>query len=66
MQITGTHKIITSVVAVAVLLGVYIAFDRKFRENNQTNNTLNQISTTTNNTGVGAGLVDTGSVQKRI
>ena len=64
MQITKTHKIIISIVTVAVLLGVYIAFDRKSKENNQTGSIGNQISestTTTTTTSSNVGIVAQGT-----
>lgn len=48
MQLTKTHKIIISVIAVAILLGVYIYFDRKSRsEVNNSADYTNKVSTTT-------------------
>ena len=40
MQITKTHKIIISIIAVAILLGIYILFDKKSKQQNHPTNTV--------------------------
>lgn len=57
MQITKTHKIILSIVAVVVLLGIYIAFDRKSKRTET--KTDDSIATTTTQSGTtSSGMYD--------
>ena len=53
MEITKTHKIITSIVMLAVLLGFYITFDKKSKEDlgKTTDSTIGTTTTTTTSSG---------------
>ena len=57
MQITQTHKIIISAVVIVLLLGIYIIFDRKSKQ--ETENTIadvTQSTTTPTTTDSGTGI----------
>ena len=47
MQITKTHKIIISIIALAILLGIYVFFDRKSRSTEEVPVITNEATTTT-------------------
>src|SRR3989344_3944571 len=53
MQITQTHKIIISAVVIIVLLGIYIAFDRKSKRENNTVDITQPATTTATTTSSG-------------
>ncbi|HEY4505740.1 MAG TPA: tetratricopeptide repeat protein [Candidatus Paceibacterota bacterium] len=64
MQITKTHKIVFSILAVVILLAVYIMFDKKSRDDDQSpsdDTSQNLASTTNTTTGVGMTTQGTGS-----
>ena len=60
MQITQTHKIIISAVVIIVLLGIYIAFDRKSKQENNTVD-ITQPATTTATTTSSGGIQTQGT-----
>ena len=51
MQITKTHKIIISIVVLAILLGAYILIDTKSRKQSEVPNIINEATTTQTSTG---------------
>ncbi len=55
MQLTNTHKIIISALAVVVLLGIYIVFDRKSKNESDTSFIEDNQTATTTDTNNGLG-----------
>lgn len=60
MTLTKTHKIIISIIAVVILLGIYIAFDRRSKRESSNNvDTSQTIATSTATTSNSAGQIKT-------
>jgi predicted Zn-dependent protease len=55
MQITKTHKIIASAVIVIILLGIYITFDRKSKQETDNKISSNEQPATTTDSSLGQG-----------
>ena len=51
MQIAKTHKIIISIVVLAILLSIYITFDKKYRKQGESNTDKNASTTVTDISG---------------